>query len=240
MDDIQDDLKVISANQSAQGRTARFSTSTPPLSARWSRNSTPTTTPPPTPFPKSSPGSRRKTTRFPKLSKMQIDLMVQELRGRFRPRGHPAIHQLGRRCSKMRWLGIDEGHHELSHNPDSDDQVGRQANPDQPAGTVSNWLISPPGSPRPPSQEEPVACSTTPRSSGPTSWARGTRTPSTTSPLSWSATASTSGWVARSTIPPRSSHNRLACSALAHGMGHTIDRFGNPDFCGDGPLTDLT
>ena len=28
--------------------------------------------------------------------------------------------------------------------------------------------------------------------------------------------------------------------ALAHGMGHKIDKFGNPDFCGKGPLPDLT
>ena len=30
-------------------------------------------------------------------------------------------------------------------------------------------------------------------------------------------------------------HNRLLLS-LAHGFGHRIQRFGNPDFCGDGPL----
>ena len=30
-------------------------------------------------------------------------------------------------------------------------------------------------------------------------------------------------------------HNRLLLS-LAHGMGHEIKRFGNPDFCTDGPL----
>jgi hypothetical protein len=34
-------------------------------------------------------------------------------------------------------------------------------------------------------------------------------------------------------------HNRLLLS-LAHGMGHEIDTFGNPDYCGDGPLTGLT
>ena len=34
-------------------------------------------------------------------------------------------------------------------------------------------------------------------------------------------------------------HNRLLMS-LAHGFGHTIERFGNPDYCGDGPLSGLT
>jgi Protein of unknown function (DUF1552) len=35
------------------------------------------------------------------------------------------------------------------------------------------------------------------------------------------------------------SHNRLLLS-LAHGLGHRIERFGNPNFCGDGPLPGLT
>ena len=34
-------------------------------------------------------------------------------------------------------------------------------------------------------------------------------------------------------------HNRLLMS-LAHGMGHPITRFGNPDYCGDGVLSGLT
>jgi hypothetical protein len=28
--------------------------------------------------------------------------------------------------------------------------------------------------------------------------------------------------------------------SLAHAMGHPIERFGNPDYCGDGPLTGLS
>jgi hypothetical protein len=31
-------------------------------------------------------------------------------------------------------------------------------------------------------------------------------------------------------------HNRLLMS-LAHGFGHTIKKFGNPDFCAAGPLS---
>jgi hypothetical protein len=34
-------------------------------------------------------------------------------------------------------------------------------------------------------------------------------------------------------------HNRLLM-ALAHGMGHKIDKFGNPDFCKQGVLPNLT
>jgi hypothetical protein len=35
---------------------------------------------------------------------------------------------------------------------------------------------------------------------------------------------------------PKVPHNRLLLS-LAHGFGHHIDKFGNPDFCGAGPLS---
>ena len=34
---------------------------------------------------------------------------------------------------------------------------------------------------------------------------------------------------------PKVPHNRLLLR-LAHGFGHRIEKFGNPDFCGGGPL----
>ena len=37
----------------------------------------------------------------------------------------------------------------------------------------------------------------------------------------------------------RTPHNRLLLS-LAHGMGHHIEKFGNPTYCADGPLSNLT
>ena len=40
----------------------------------------------------------------------------------------------------------------------------------------------------------------------------------------------------RSLKLPRVPHNRLLL-ALAHGFGHRIGKFGNPDFCGGGPLS---
>jgi hypothetical protein len=43
----------------------------------------------------------------------------------------------------------------------------------------------------------------------------------------------------RSIKYPMLPHNRLLMS-LAHGMGHRIERFGNPDFCSDGVLPKLT
>ena len=42
----------------------------------------------------------------------------------------------------------------------------------------------------------------------------------------------------RSLKYPNVPHNRLLL-ALAHAMGDELQRFGNPDFCGAGPLTGL-
>ncbi|HEV7221907.1 MAG TPA: hypothetical protein VGN42_04350, partial [Pirellulales bacterium] len=43
----------------------------------------------------------------------------------------------------------------------------------------------------------------------------------------------------RSLKYPKAHHNRLLLS-LAHGFGHRIERFGNPNFCGEGPLPNLS
>ena len=43
----------------------------------------------------------------------------------------------------------------------------------------------------------------------------------------------------RSVKYPKVPHNRLLMS-LAHAMGHRITKLGNPNFCGDGVLTNLT
>ena len=40
----------------------------------------------------------------------------------------------------------------------------------------------------------------------------------------------------RSLKLPNVPHNRLHL-ALAHGFGHRIEKFGNPNFCGGGPLS---
>ena len=49
------------------------------------------------------------------------------------------------------------------------------------------------------------------------------------------------GWATgRAVQLPGVPHNRLLLS-LAHAMGQSdLKRFGNPDYCGDGPLTGLT
>ena len=52
---------------------------------------------------------------------MQIDLMVNSFAADFaRVATLQYTNSVG--GARMRWLGVDEGHHELSHNPDSDEK----------------------------------------------------------------------------------------------------------------------
>ena len=55
---------------------------------------------------------------MPEISKMQIDLMVNAFAADMnRVATLQYTNSVGQ--AKMKWLGIDEGHHELSHEPDS-------------------------------------------------------------------------------------------------------------------------
>src|SRR5262249_44682441 len=54
----------------------------------------------------------------PRLSKLQIDLMVRSFAADFaRVATFQYTNSVG--GARMRWIGVDKGHHELSHEPDS-------------------------------------------------------------------------------------------------------------------------
>ena len=182
------------------------------------------------------PGVKDDNDNTPRISKMQIDLMVNSFAADF---ARVATLQYSNSVGgiRMRWLGISEGHHELSHKLD-DDQPAQVS-----LTKINQWFCEQMAYlakrlPKRPNRVAAAACSTTRSSSGPTSWAKAIPTRSITSRSFWSAAAWVSAWDGCSSIP-KVAHNRLHL-ALAHAMGHHIDRFGNPDFCGKGPLSNLT
>ncbi len=64
------------------------------------------------------PGVRADNDRMPELSKMQIDLLVNSFIGDFaRVATFQYTNSVGQ--PRMRWLGIQEGQHDLSHEPNS-------------------------------------------------------------------------------------------------------------------------
>jgi hypothetical protein len=188
------------------------------------------------PVPKLEPGVRRDNDRIPTISKMQIDLMVNSFSADFaRIATLQFTNSVGE--ARMKWLDITEGHHSLSHEPDTNatavDKLTR----------INKWFA------------EQLAYLAKRLSETPEPGGNGTLLDNTL--IVWtnelgkgnSHTLDNIPWVllgngldfkmGRALKYNRQPHNRLLL-ALAHGFGHRLTKFGNPSFCGDGPLNNLT
>jgi Protein of unknown function (DUF1552) len=172
----------------------------------------------------------------PRVSKMHIDLMVNSFAADFaRVATLQYSHSVG--GIRMRWLGINEGHHELSHK--LDDDAPAQVN----LTKINKWFCE---------QMAYLAkrLAETPEPGGGGSlldntlivWTNelGKGNSHTLDNIPFVLVGGGMGFrMGRLLEYPRVAHNRLHLS-LAHAMGHHIDRFGNPDFCSKGPLSNLT
>jgi hypothetical protein len=181
-------------------------------------------------------GVKAENDNIPRLCKMQIDLMVQSFAADFaRVATLQITNSVGQ--ARMRWLKINEGHHELSHSPDSDkvaqDKLIR----------INKWYC------------EQLAYLAKRLAETPEPGGGGSLLDNTL--LVWTNELGKGNSHTLDNIPfvlvgngldfkmgrslrlPKVPHNRLLLS-LAHGMGHPIKSFGNRDFCGDGPLTSLS
>ncbi len=186
--------------------------------------------------PELEPGVKEENDNIPRISKMQIDLLVNSFTADFaRVATLQYTNSVGQ--ARMRWLGISEGHHELSHKPDNDresqDKLTR----------INKWFC------------EQLAYLAKRLAETPEPGGGGSLLDNTL--LVWtnelgkgnSHTLDNTPFVlvgngldfrmGRSLKYPRLPHNRLLL-ALAHGMGHRLERFGNPNFCGGGVLPNLT
>jgi len=182
------------------------------------------------------PGVREDNDNMPKLSKLQIDLLVNSFAADFaRVATFQYTNSVGQ--ARMRWLDIQEGQHDLSHKPDSDTDAQDKLT------RINQWYCS---------QLAYLAqrLAETPEPGGGGSlldntlivWTNelGKGNSHTLDNIPFVLVGNGLGFkMGRSLKYPRVPHNRLLLS-LAHGFGHRIDRFGNPDFCGDGPLPNLT
>ena len=173
---------------------------------------------------------------MPKLSKMQIDLLVNSFAADFaRVATLQYSHSAG--DATMRWLGVDARHHDVSHKPDDDADARKKLT------RINQWYC------------EQVAylakrLADTPEPGGDGSlldhtlivWTNelGKGNSHTLDNIPFLLVGGGLDFkMGRSLKFPRLPHNRLLMS-LAHGFGHRISRFGSPDFCGGGPLPNLT
>jgi hypothetical protein len=186
--------------------------------------------------PALEPGIKKQNDNMPRICKMQIDLMVNSFVADFaRVATLQITNSVG--MARMKWLKINEGHHELSHNPDSD-----KASQDK-LTRINQWYC------------EQMAYLAKRLAETPEPGGGGSLLDNTL--LVWTNELGKGNSHTLDNIPfvlvgngldfrmgrsieyKRVPHNRLLLS-LAHGMGHRIERFGNPNFCGEGVLPNLT
>jgi hypothetical protein len=181
-------------------------------------------------------GVKRQNDNIPRISKMQVDLLVNSFAADFaRVATLQFTNSVGQ--ARMHWLKIDDSHHELSHKPDNDrdsqDKLTR----------INRWYC------------EQLAYLAKRLAETPEPGGKGSLLDNTL--VMWTNELGKGNSHTLDNIPfvlvgggfdfrmgrsinyPKVPHNRLLLS-LAHGMGHRIKHFGNPNFCGDGVLPKLT
>ncbi len=182
--------------------------------------------------PEPEPGVRKENDNMPRIAKMQIDLMVNSFINDFaRVATIQYTNSVGQ--AKMRWLGVSEGHHELSHEPDTNEKAVEKLT------KINRWFC------------EQLAYLAKRLSETPEPGGDGSLLDHTT--IVWTNELGKGNSHTQDNIPfvlvggglgfkmgralkfPKVPHNRLLL-AFAHAFGQRLTKFGNPDFCGAGPL----
>lgn len=184
-------------------------------------------------MPELEPNVKEENDNMPAISKMQIELLVNSFTNDFaRVATLQYTNSVGQ--ARMRWLKIDDGHHSLSHESDSNaaaqDKLTR----------INHWFC----------QQLTYLTrrlAETPEPGGDGSlldntlivWTNelGKGNSHTLDDVPFVLVGNGLDFeMGRSLQLGRVAHNRLLLS-LAHGFGHQLKTFGNPGFCGDGPLS---
>jgi hypothetical protein len=186
--------------------------------------------------PELEAGVKEDNDNMPRISKMQIELLVSSFAADFaRVATLQYTNSVG--GAKMRWLGVEEGHHELSHHEDSNESSQAKLT------KINKWYC------------EQLAYLAQRLAETPEPGGQGSLLDNTL--LIWTNELGKGNSHTLDNIPfvlvgggldfrmgrslkmGRVPHNRLLLS-LAHGFGHELKTFGNPAFCKDGPLTGLS
>jgi len=186
--------------------------------------------------PKLEEGIVEQNDHMPKLSRMQIELVVSSLAADFtRVATLQYTQSVGQ--PRFKWLGIDEGQHELSHEPNSNEAAQEKLTKINAwyAGEVAHLARRLAETPEPGGSGSLLDHTTI-------LWTNelGEGNSHSHADVPWVLVGNGLGFsMGRAAEYGGVPHNRLLLS-LAHAMGHTeLARFGNPDFCGDGPLAGL-
>ncbi len=234
LDDLQGDLKKVGGQVSAEDRALLEQHATFVRAAekelKDSGAAVQTVKP-----PVLEGGVREDNDHMPKTSRMQIDLLVASLQADFaRVATLQYTQSVGQ--AKMTWLGIHEAHHTLSHEPDDKKDVQDQLT------RINTWfcgelayLVKRLAETPEPGTKQSLLDNTQ------VVWTNelGKGNSHTRDDIPFVLVGNGLDFkMGRSLKYEKVPHNRLLMS-LAHGFGHRIDSFGNPDFCHDGVLKDL-
>lgn len=235
LDDLQDDLKKISSIVSSEDKKLLDEHATfvreleQELKAGEGKALTHA-------VPQLELGIKEENDNIPKISKLQIELMVNSFAADFaRVATLQYTNSVG--GARMKWLGVEKGHHELSHEPDSNEDVQKQLT------RINQWYC------------EQMAYLAKRLAETPEPGGSGSLLDNTT--IIWTNELGKGNSHTPDNVPfvlvgggldfkmgrslklPKIAHNRLLLS-IAHGMGHPLEKFGNPKFCEGGPLTGLS
>lgn len=185
--------------------------------------------------PQLEPNVEEQNDNMPLLCKMQMDLLLSSLINDFtRIATFQITNSVGN--AKMKWLDIDEGHHSISHEPDSNEEAYEQLI------RINTWYC------------EQVAYLAKRLAETPEPGGEGSMLDNTT--LVWTNELGKGNSHTRNDIPfvlvggglgfktgqsvncNRVPHNRLLMS-ICEAMGYPEPSFGNANYCGDGALTGL-
>jgi hypothetical protein len=186
--------------------------------------------------PKLEEGVIEQNDQMPKLSRMQIELVVSSLAADFtRVATLQYTQSVGQ--PRFKWLGIDEGQHELSHEPNTSEAAQEKLTKINAwyAGEIAHLAKRLAETPEPGGDGSLLDHTTI-------LWTNelGEGNSHSHADIPWVLVGNGLGFtMGRAASFAGVPHNRLLL-ALAHAMGHTeLTRFGNSDYCGDGPLTGL-
>ena len=185
--------------------------------------------------PSLPPNVREVNDNMPQITRMQTNLLVNSFAADFaRIATFQITNSVGQ--PKMKWLGIEEGHHTLSHEPDKNEEAYEKLI------RINTWYC------------EQVAHLAKRLAATPEPGGDGSLLDNTT--IVWTNELGKGNSHTRNNIPfvlvggglgwktgralnfRRVPHNRLLMS-FCEAMGHPTESFGNPDFCSDGVLTGL-
>lgn len=181
------------------------------------------------------PNVREVNDNMPQITRMQSDLLVNSFAADFaRVATFQITNSVGQ--PKMKWLGIEEGHHTLSHEPDKNEEAYEKLI------KINTWYC------------EQVAYLAKRLAATPEPGGNGSLLDNTT--IVWTNELGKGNSHTRNNIPfvlvggglgwktgraldfKNVPHNRLLMS-FCEAMGQPAESYGNPDFCTDGVLTGL-